>query len=1115
MSGSGRTGSSPDDGIANRYEKMSPREHVLRRPDTYIGSTVAIEDAHLILEDGRIVSREITYTPGLAKIFDECLVNALDHVMRLSTLDMEGSSRVTEIRATIDSKTGVLGIFNDGDGLDVVEHPVHGMYVPQLVFGELLTSSNYDDSGPEKLWGGRNGYGAKLANIWADWFTVETFDRSRGLVYQQKFEKNMSIVRKPSIRKKSTGKPYTQITFLPDYERMNLRGLSADMTAFLSRRVWDAAALTPPSVTIRLNGEKVPAKSFKDYVALFDSTGTVATFSADNGRWDIALTTSESGSFEQVSFVNGICTHKGGTHVNYVSGVVARAIASSTSKKGVASLKPSYIKDNMRLYLRCVIANPTFSSQTKEELTSSSSQFSSTLKLAPSDIAKLAKGSGIIERAHEAMQFHENRKIQATTGKRHSRLIVPKLDDANNAGTKKSSQCTLILTEGDSAKTMAISGLSVVGRDDFGVFPLRGKLLNVSDKSIATAMKNEEVANVVRILGLKPGGSNRIEDLRYGRVMIMADADDDGIHIRALTMNLFRVMFPELFRSEGFLVSMLTPVIKARTGKDTLSFYTLNEYRTWQNRHPRSSPSIKYLKGLGSSTSAEAKEYFRDMRLVKYKHTPESDERMSLAFSKTRADDRKKWLMSYSSVDSPGSGPTLNEIDYASFVDTELIQYSVRDVARSLPHIMDGLKESTRKILFGTMKHSPRDSYIKVAQLAGFIAKVSNYHHAEDSLNKAITAMAQTFPGSNNISLLAQDGQFGSRVLGGEDRASPRYIHTRLSEIATKVFRPEDDMILDYKIDEGQKIEPVTYYPIIPMILVNGAVSIATGFSCSVPMFNPSDLIQVILDYLDGKKSRRSLVPWFEGWTGSVVRDTKDGFVSMGRFKRGKGNSVTIEELPAYRWTNDQKVLLESLLSDGKLKSVKPQYTDTSVRFEVEFRNSVSDEDVMKLLQLSSNRNLSTSNIHLFSVDGRVTKFETLHDLLDVWLTKRLELYVKRKAAMLESMRRELKFVSAKARFISLVIDRTVDVLDAKSKSVDVKLKSLKFPVDENTGDYEYLLKLPIHQLTRERKEKLLENERNMENELDKLSRMQPGEIWRGELMELQKALFARGRDRT
>ena len=1087
----------------DKYQKLSPREHVLKRPDTYIGSVSSIEEEHNILIDSKICPKIITYTPGLAKIFDEVLVNALDHVVRLE--ETKGQEKVTHIYILIDPNTGELGVCNDGDGIDAIMHPKYNMYVPQLIFGELLTSTNYDDGNQEKLWGGRNGYGAKLANIWSVWFEVETYDKVHGILYKQRFEKNMGVIGKPKISKRKTGRAYTRITFLPDYHRMGLTGLTEDMTAALSRRAYDSAALTPQTVSIFLNGEKLPVRKFIEYVALYPESAGAAVFSSKSGRWDVALTPSQSTTFENVSFVNGVSTRKGGTHVTYIANLIAKTAADALSKKS-ASLKPAYIKENMRLFLRCTIPNPTFSSQTKEELTSPPSSFSKTIDLQKADILKLVKNSGVMERAEALMAFHENRKVKAAAGKKTSRLFIPKLDDANNAGTSKSTQCTLILTEGDSAKTMAISGLAVVGRDNYGVFPLRGKLLNITDKSIASALKNEEVANIVKILGLKPGQVNSVGDLRYGRVMIMADSDDDGTHIRGLVMNLFHVFFPNLFQSSGFIVSMLTPVVKVKLSKDLKSFYSVDEYRAWQAKNTKPS-AVKYYKGLGSSTASEAKEYFKDMQIVQYTYSAKSDERMSLAFSKHRADDRKQWLMKYSES-SPRPDYTVKSVDYAQFVDTELIQFSVRDVARSIPHIMDGLKESIRKILYGCFKRSSKDADIKVAQLAGHVSEVSLYHHGEESLNKAITAMAQSFPGSNNIPLLEANGQFGTRIQGGEDRASPRYIHTKLASVTAKIFRPEDDVILNYKVDEGVQVEPDTYYPIIPMILVNGAVGIGTGFSTNVPMYNPLDLVEAVLNFISGKKVPL-MKPWFRNWTGLVGEDGKGSFLSKGRVKKVKAGSFVIEELPVYRWTEEYKIFLESLVSDGVLKSMKSQYTDTDVRFEITLSptTDVDESTLERILQLTSNRNLSTSNIHLFSTDGRITKFGSVNDVLDVWLTERLQKYGERKQRVMQSMNERLITLSAKARFIREVVDGQIEVMGVKAAVLEQKLKQKKFPqVDKS---YKYLLKLPIQQLTLEKMEKLLEEEENLRSQLAELSTTPSADIWKREIQDLHSALKA------
>ena len=1092
---------SSNNDLAAKYEKMSPREHVLRRPDTYIGSVGVVEEEHFVLDKDAIHPRTISYTPGLAKIFDECLVNALDHVVRVQET---GGEKVTEVSVDIDDDTGAISVCNNGEGIDVEVHPQHGVYIPQLIFGELLTSTNYDDAGMEKLWGGRNGYGAKLANIWSKKFVVETYDKSRGRLYQQTFEENMSVTSKPKVTSRKTGKSFTRVTFWPDYPRMGLpKGLSTDMASLLRRRVYDAAAVTPSTVAVRLNGKVLPVKTFKDYIKMFGVEGAVASLATKNARWEVGIVASSNG-FSQVSFVNGIHTRKGGSHVNYVVNAIAKQ-AMAMTKKAESPLKASYIKDNLQIFLRCVVPNPTFSSQTKEELTSPSSAFSASFDVKPADLAKIIKSSGILERAEALMQFHENRKVKAAAGKKQTRLFIPKLDDANNAGTKKSHLCTLILTEGDSAKTMAISGLAVVGRDNYGVFPLRGKLLNITDKSIATALKNEEVANIVKILGLKPNQSNTVEELRYGRVMIMADQDHDGIHIRGLVMNLFRVFFPDLFKIDGFIVSMLTPVIKARTSKEVLSFYSVDDFRSWQAKQPDTKAAVKYFKGLGSSTTAEAREYFKDMQVVQYKFSDKSDERMSLAFSKTRADDRKEWLMAQDK-DADLADYTLRSMDYAHFVNTELVQFSMRDVARSIPHLMDGLKESTRKILYGSLKRTPKGSEVKVAQLAGYIAQETLYHHGEESLNKAITAMAQSFPGSNNLPLLEANGQFGSRLSGGEDRASPRYIHTRAADITSKVFRPEDDVILDHKYEEGVRVEPTTYYPVIPMILVNGAIGIGTGFSVNVPMYNPTDLVAAIKQILNGK-SVPPLTPWYNKWTGVVQAEAKAGsFTSFGRVTRDK-KAARIVELPVYKWTEDYKCFLENLVTGGTIKSFKSQYTDTDVLFEVELLPNTPDNPtaLVELLQLRSNRNLSTNNIHLFSMDNTITKFASAEEVLETWAEARLEAYGRRKVANLEALRHDMLIASEKARFITSVIAEEIKVMNVKSDAVVSRLKALKFHQDPSSK-FDYLLKMPIQQLTLEKKERLLAEASELSDKVATLEESTPQSLWLSDLDEFVKA---------
>ena len=260
-------------------------------------------------------------------------------------------------------------------------------------------------------------------------------------------------------------------------------------------------------------------------------------------------------------------------------------------KKKKLTLKPNYIKENLMVFIKCTIVNPSFDSQTKDYLTTTPSNFGSKCEINDKMIEKISK-CGIIERAIELFEFKEQKKLKTDDGRKTGSLRgIPKLDDANFAGGAKSGQCTLILTEGDSAKSMAVAGISVMtkGRDTFGIFPLRGKVINVKDK-ITTAkgreqiINNEEIKNLKKILGLQTDKKYKsVNDLRYGKIMIMTDQDVDGSHIKGLLFNVFHTMWPELMKIDtSFLTSMLTPIVKVSKNKNTMSFYTLSDYENWK-----------------------------------------------------------------------------------------------------------------------------------------------------------------------------------------------------------------------------------------------------------------------------------------------------------------------------------------------------------------------------------------------------------------------------------------------------------------------------------------------------------------------------------------------------
>lgn len=1134
--------------IQDKYKKNTLKEHILSLPDTYIGSIEEAKIKTYVYKDGKMIEKEISFVPGLYKIFDEIIVNTIDHNMRLKMEEdggKENVKHVKNIKITLDKDTGYITVFNDGNGIDVEKHSdYNNIWIPELIFGELLTSTNYDKE-QEKLIGGKNGYGAKLTNIFSKEFHIETVDHYRKRIFTQTFHNNMNDKDTASVRSSSKA-PYTQIKFLPDYEKFGLKGMTDDIYELFHRRVYDAAAVTPKDVAVYFNGEKLPIKDFEKYCDLFLDTKEEQPRvyeQCGNDRWEIVVAQSKTGIYEQMSFVNGINTLRGGRHVEQITNNVIKTLAEMALSKKKTTIKPQHIKDNLFVFVKCLIVNPSFDSQTKETLTTQVAKFGSKCELTDKFFDKLYK-TGIVEKAISLTQFHDEKKLVKTDGKKVSKIIVPKLDDANLAGTKHSHECTLILTEGDSAKTMAISGLSIIGRDKYGVFPLRGKVMNVKDAATQKITDNAEITALKKILGLEQNKKyTDLSSLRYGSIMIMTDQDHDGSHIKGLVFNIFQSLWSSLYKMDGFLTSMLTPIIKASNSKgETVSFYNMTDYEKWEKTDvgKKGGWKIKYYKGLGTSTDAEAKEYFKNMKKITYKYTDKSDECIDLAFNKKRADDRKAWLMKYDKNDVLDyTKPT---VEYEKFINSDLIHFSNRDLERSINHLCDGLKESTRKILYACFKRKLFTNEIKVAQLAGNVSEVTAYHHGEASLQQAIIGMAQIYVGTNNINILKPNGQFGSRLQAGNDASSPRYIFTVISNLTKLIFKEEDNSILNYLEEDGQTIEPEYYIPIIPMILVNGGVGIGTGFSTNVPLHNPEDIINIckmictnITTEIGNIKTEEhlskafnlinempmtDLIPWYLGFKG-VIEKTDKGFNSKGVYKWLDDTTVEITELPIGIWTEDYKEHLESMITANNpiLKSFESHYTAKNVRFILNFipgaRAKLNDKFESEF-KMSSSKNLSLNNIHLYCEEGSVKKYENTTKIIKEWSIIRLKKYKERKDYQIKDLEKEFTIMSAKIRFIIDVITNKVHIMNKKMSDITDQLTELKYPKmpkndkdidndDDDVGNkpYGYLLKMPMSQLTYEKKNQLEKEVENLRIKIEELKNKSIQQIWLDELNEL------------
>ena len=1119
---------------SQQYVKLKHEEHVLKRPDTYVGSTEPMTEDCYVIENGdtpHMIQKELCKVPGEYKIFDEIIVNAHDQWVRMTESIKKSPELcpVKNIKVNFSKETGEISVYNDGEGIPVTIHETEKVYIPEMIFGSLLTSSNYNDSDLKHV-GGKNGYGAKLTNIFSLRFQIETNDRVHGAKFSQVFYDNMKRRDKPKVTKSKT-KPFTRISYIPDYKRFKKEGLTDDMIAIITKRTYDLAACTAGQCNVFLNDQKINIRSFEKYIDYFvgPASQTPRAFERVSDRWEVGVCLNDTLTFTQISFVNGILTSRGGKHVEYLANQISKKLAEVILKKKKKTVKPNFIKENLMLFVKCTIDNPSFNSQTKEYLDTIASKFGSKCDLSKKFIEQAAK-CGIMERALELSNVKDNKDLKKTDGRKMNHLRgIPKLEDANWAGTKKSSECTLILTEGDSAKAMAMAGISNVGRDRFGIFPLRGKLINVRDeKNMKKLLENKEVNAIKKIIGLQTGKVYKnTDDLRYGHVLLLTDQDEDGSHIKGLLFNLFERLWPSLFYMDGFIQGMLTPVVKAKKGSHTNIFYSVKDYEKWIEENNTKGWHSKYYKGLGTSTPAEAKEYFKNPKIVTYDAEEKRDSKaMELAFDKAQGstDKRKEWLNNYNRDDTLDYA-NMN-IHVAEFVNKDLIHFSNSDNIRSIPHLCDGLKPSQRKVLFCCFKRNLVKE-IRVAQLAGYVSEHGAYHHGEASLQGTIVNMAQDYVGSNNVHLLEPVGQFGSRIEGGKDSAQPRYIHTHLSPITTKLYDKRDEPLLKYLEDDGQCVEPEYYMPILPMILINGASGIGTGWSTDVPCYNPKDIMDNMLRYLNSEELE-PMKPWYRGFKGRIIQTSPTSFVSKGIFKI-VGDTVEITELPIHVWTDKYKEFLENIIietskSDDKKKKLNliryydSYCSDTRIHFNLYFPKGelakakwkkIVDEDTQttyleKTLKLVSS--ISTNNMNYYSVDGKITRSTDPNDILRQYMQERMKKYTERKAYILKHLSQECLILKNKIRFINETIDHTIKIYRVAKKDIEEQLKKRNYITCDNS--YDYLLRMPIYSLTKEKIDELNTKHKNMMDEMNVLKNKDNSELLYDDMKSVHKDLM-------
>lgn len=1077
--------------MSERYKKLSLREQILLRPDTYIGA-VTPEDIETFTWNGSdsVFKQEtVQYSRGLMRLFEEIYENATDQVSRGGTTRIDIS--FADGMISVKNNTGVENI--------PIQLNKEGVYYPQMIFCELLTSSNYNDN-EKRLTAGRNGYGAKLTNIFSKKFIIDVV--TNGKHYHQECRDHMSVIDDPIV-KATKERNCTQITFLPDYEYFKIDP-SAMLGVFykkccdisvclnsLNTRVKDA-------VSVYLNDVLVPVKKFEQYIGFYTSCNSSSVaekpllFIDPEQRISIGVVMSDS--FMSIGFVNGVSCNSG-SHVNSVVNSIVNSIRSI---KKYSNVKPAAIKSCLNIFMVATLENPTFTTQTKEVLVTPKPSY----KLPDQFLSKITKliKLSVTEQASE--QDTKTLKSMNKNVKRSAKIYdIPKLMDAEKAGSAESSKCKLFICEGDSAAGLGRILLSQTFKYN-GLFPIRGRLLNVRNASAKQIAGNAEIQSLLRILGLKIG--EKATNLRYGGLVCLVDSDVFGIGaIQSLIMNFIHYWWPELLQKKFFFY-FRTPIIKLTLKNGVKYCYSLPEYSKFLATNP-SVKNTKYIKGLGTIERSLGQEMAKNIPdyLIPFQPLQESEnDLIDQTFNKDRSDDRKVWINATKTLEYDAeeeqSNRIANGLNITEYINKDVAEFSRYNLEISIPSIMDGFKPSQRKILFTAFKKNVTNPEgIKVAQLGPMVAQLTAYKHGENNLMDTIINLAQDFTGSNNINFLKPIGQFGSRY--NNAAASPRYIYTALNEVTRKIFRPEDDAILKYIEDEGMSIEPEYYIPVIPTILVNGALGLGTGWSTKIPMWNVHDIIQYMKNVILHKPLNK-INYYYRDFKGEII-PMKNGFISQGVYSVS-GNKIEITEIPLETSGESYKEFLHSLVLSGRLQDVVEKNTEV-ISFVVTVLDNKILEDPVKELKLQ--KTILTSNMHLFDKNGLIKKYNNVYEIINEWMTSRFPWYAIRKRHLISELSGQLDVVSSKYRFLQMIMKDELVVYRRKRDDVIADLQKSGFNMVSDS--YDYLLKMPVTSFTEEMLEKLQKEIDDVSGRLEDVKKTSVEQMWLNDLDDVEKVL--------
>lgn len=1125
---------------ASQYRTSTTHNRILEGPGMWVGETAPSKQKLYAFVNGKIFPIETMCPEALQRIYMEINGNVFDNSVRSRKLGIDPGCM--DLTLTNRSVT----VYNEGSTIPIARTE-SGLYAPQVCFCVPLSGSNFDG---KRGGSGINGLGAKATNIFSLKFSICINSVQFQCTYIQHCSQNMFVIGDPEITPYHGNKSNTTVYFEPDFARFHVTELTPEFQAIFA--FFALCGAMTCRIPLSVNGVRFPVLPLKEFVRTYipvDIKNTLHIVREIRADIFYEIIIFECKETYELAFVNGLFTPNG-LHVTqtiaafcgYCVRAVTEIIAKGKKDKVVKGVDNRSIRNHIGYVINAWLPDPSWDSQAKTRLSSYKPDPAGKpvttfcLDFTEAELSPVKRWTLLAT----VIENYTNGKIKSSSARKlGQRQILKKCTHANFASGSwdRRSQCTLIVTEGESAVGYYkhMKALNPLLMDTYGVLPFRGKCLNVYNATPMEYYDNKEFEIFSQALNLSaPGTDYTLEEnfrtLRYSKVLMMADSDVDGNHIKALLLTLFYCKYPSLFQ-RGFVQIYLTPILRAWKGGAHLAFYHISSYRRWIRDIGGNTDgwNVRYYKGLGTSNAEDVKRDCTNPRRVTCLLDAAAPTAFHINFSSECADMRKVGIYAfdpYRDYEAPPVQPV------SEFLNYELIEYSVDNLNRSIPSLMDGKKRVQRKIIFGLLKKKDR-SFSKVMQLALSCAKSSGYHNGDSSISDALIAMCETYVGSNNLPLIEGSGSFATRDGGNKDAAAARYPDARLAAIVTKIFRDEDKGLLVPTVDECKKWEPHTYYGIVPLALVNGAMAIGTGYNTFIPNHKLEDTMTWLVARLTGQ-TPQDIKPWYRGYKGEIfvekVPKKKKGldhmpedvkqwalsnpevarilqeidsvdavnvFTSRGIFQYDVAqNIIYITELPIYTLVDKYVKFLATLIEKKTIRDYRTLCAGDNIYIEL---HGWSEPQPPTHADLNLCYTRTLSNMYLLDARGMPRYYATTTAILEDYYKERLGKYLERKKMMLNDILVAREELIVRRKYIRGVIMKEIDIFaDEEVFRATLERQGIPFQVSKKVRSNGFLIQavttLDAEIIAKEREYQIL-------NELT------PEAMWYNDLQDLYKSV--------